>query len=279
MNRTFAKFSALFLSLLVMGAMPASAKIEKKVPSPKPSLSPAIVNPELIERIEGAEVNWTKGMIKATGVGIAPERGALSQRRALARRDAYQDAYQSLSDSLEPIRVNGDSALRDLLVGDEGLKLHLNELVRDAEIGDARLLPDGSVEVALSLPLYGASGLAGTALPPQPSVATASCAFTGVVVDGRGCGAQPALLPALKGPDGKVLFPNGFAPAVFQNGPVKYFHSPDAAKAAMGKNPLVLKVRLSGGATRADLIFDEASAKQLLPAKNCLQKGALAIVL
>ncbi|HBN07828.1 MAG TPA: hypothetical protein DD435_03975 [Cyanobacteria bacterium UBA8530] len=279
MNRTFAKFSALFLSLLVLGALPATAKIEKKVPSPKPSISPAIVNPELVERIEGAEVNWTKGMIKATGVGIAPERGALSQRRALARRDAYQDAYQSLSEALDPIRVNGDSALRDLLVGDEALKLHLNELVRDAQIGEARLLSDGSVEVALSLPLYGAASLAGTALPLQPSVATASCAFTGVVVDGRGCGAQPALLPSLKNIDGKVLFPIGFDPAAFQTGPVKYFHSPDAAKAAMGKNPLLIKARLSGGATRADLILDEATSKRLLPAKNCLQKGALAIVL
>lgn len=264
MKRSIALLLVLPFLMAAAPAKPAKPAKPASTTAPKESLRPA--TPELIETIDRVEVNWTKRTIHVTGLGFAPERGNLSQRRALAKRDAFQIAYQGIAEALDQIRVTGDASVRDLLVGDDLLKARLRELVREASPSEPKFLADGSVEVALNLPL---NRLSASVLPPmKPSEAVAG-AVTGIVVDGRGTGAQPSLRPRLKGQNGKVLAETS----------VSYFHSPEAAKEAMGKNPLMLKAKLSSGATRSDLVLDEGALKQLNPHLGTLQTGHWVIIL
>lgn len=252
---------------LAIGSQAAATKkpvAKAKAPTPAVSATPTVTTTELIEMLEQSEANWALGTIHTTGVGLAPERGALLLRRDMARREAYEDSHQAMLDAIEQIRVTGDATVRDYMVADESLKTKLSSLIKYSQISDGKQLPDGSMEVSLNLPMFGDSGLSSILLDkPVEALASGS---VGLVIDARGSGAQPALAPQIKSRDGKVLYD---IPGV------RYYHSVDAAKAAV-ENPTVVKAKLSGGATRANLILDENNAKLVKPG---LGRGSITIVL
>ena len=75
----------------------------------------------LIETSDGVEIDWTRGLIRATGMGLAPDRGATSLRRSLARQTAVDDGIRKLTDVVSRLRVDGNAFLRDLTAVDDEL--------------------------------------------------------------------------------------------------------------------------------------------------------------
>lgn len=217
----------------------------------------------LIEAGEGLRIDWTRGVLTMTGLGFSPDRGSLSQRRALARQTALTDGTRRLYEAVNQLRVNGNAFVRDLTAVDEGLRTGLHSLVAKTAPSTVKPWPDGSVEVSLELPLWGegslaalmaqAVDLAGTATVP-PTAGEPSA----LVVDGRGTGSQPALAIALKDETGKLLY----------HGPVTYFHAPEALNEVAGSKPLQLKARRAVGATRADLTLTTEEAKRFHAARE-----------
>lgn len=217
----------------------------------------------LVELGEGLQIDWTRGVLTLTGLGFSPDRGTLVQRRAQARQTALSDGTRRLHETVNGLRVNGNAFVRDLTAVDEGLRLALTSLVAGTPAKAVKPWPDGSVEVTLELPLWGEKSLAELmARAVELSGASASVPVSGetsaLVLDGRGTGAQPALAIALKDEAGKLLY----------QGPVTYFHLPEALAEVAGPKPLQLKARRAVGATRADLTLTAEEAKRFRAARE-----------
>lgn len=255
---------------LPAGAQPSAVSAPASTGSATPSTQMEAGKPDaskaggaLIERGEGLQIDWTRGVLTLTGLGFSPDRGTLAQRRAQARQTALSDGTRRLHETVNGLRVNGNAFVRDLTAVDEGLRLALTSLVAGTPATAVKPWPDGSVEVTLELPLWGEKSLADLmARAVDLSSATASLPVTGepsaLVLDGRGTGAQPALAIALKDETGKSLY----------QGPVTYFHLPEALAEVAGPKPLQLKARRAVGATRADLTLQAEEAKRFREARE-----------
>ncbi|MDD4952216.1 MAG: hypothetical protein PHV85_06675 [Desulfovibrionaceae bacterium] len=140
-------------------------------------------------------------------------------------------------------------------------------------------LPDsGSGKAALE-------GFGSAALPGPASLASLG-AYTGLVVDARGLGAVPALLPVIYGQNGQAAYGPFLVSRASAEayGLAAYAASPDAALvlARAGDRPLRVKaVRLAGG-DGVDLVIsapDAAAARNLFKAGDAARKCSVALVI
>ncbi len=226
------------------------------------SAQPAAAGGALIESGEGLTIDWTRGVLTLTGLGFSPDRGTLAQRRALARQTALTDGTRRLYEAVNQLRVNGNAFVRDLTAVDQSLRDALHARVAATSAKTVKPWPDGSVEVTLELPLWGADSVSELMSRAVELSNAKPAAVTGepssLVVDGRGTGSQPALAIAVKDETGKLLY----------QGPVAYVHAPDAFAEVAGKKPLHLKARRAVGATRADLTLTSEEAKRFREARE-----------
>lgn len=262
---------------LALIATPALAAPAVKKPSPLPT-SAANAPVELVEDTEGLKVNWTTGRVSVSGIGVGGDRGPVGYRRTLSSRAALADAYRRLATSLDLVRVDANTRLKDLAVADDALRTRLNEFIKSAQVLETNHWPDGSTEIVLGADLTGdrslahliagaapAEAAATAAATPQPlptkEVVTAPvpirATYSSVIVDARGLGAQPALMPNLRDGEGKVITFGEARPTV------KYLDEGAEFDKAAGLNPLKLKANRTQGLLRADLILNEDAAKAL----------------
>lgn len=221
---------------------------------------------------DGLSIDWSRFVLRIKGIGVAPERGPLVQRRLMAKRTAFADGYRRLAESLDQLRVNGSAFVRDLTAVDDQTRLGINELIREARAVDTHYWADGSVEVTLELPLNGPSSLARVVFGPT-AAATESIKSkpTGLVIDARGTGAQPALRVRVRDQAGK--------PITAEDAPLAYYHVPEGAKPFVGDSPLSLKAKRAFGPTRADLLLTDDEANRVKDALKNGSKLPIAVIL
>jgi hypothetical protein len=258
----------------------------KKAPTPIPGLrtqesGDALVEPVgTVPELQGDQqftntINWTKRVITVLGIGIAPDRGALQVRRTLAKSNALEDGLRQMSEVVDKVRINADAYVRDMTVADDDIRNKVNSRIRAAKIVDTHVLPDGSVELKLQVPLFTKEGLAGAVVKDEPSpiqfIADASGSlpttqWTGIILDARGTGAQPALAAAVRSVEGQGLI---------DRPSVAYVHTREGAGDLAGDKPLTFKVKRSAGLTKSDLLLDTADFSKF---KDALGKGGLSVV-
>lgn len=274
----------MLFAALVGAASPALAQSPAvNKPTPVPTLG-ASAPVELVEEAGALKINWTTGRLSVAGIGVGGDRGAMNYRRTLATRAATADAYRRLAQGLDVVRVDANTRLKDLAVADDALRARLNDFVKSAKVLETNYWPDGSAEVVLGADLRGpgslmalVAGAAGAeaaataAAVPAPAPTKEVVAspvpmrthYSSLIIDARGLGAQPALLPNLRDAEGKVV--------AFATKPaVKYLDDGAEMDKATGVNPLKLKASRSEGATRADLVLTPADSRTL---KEALLNG------
>lgn len=221
-------------------------------------------------------INWTRRVITVLGIGIAPDRGTLATRRTLAKSYALEDGLRQMAEVVDKVRVNADAYVRDLTVADDDARSKVNQRIRGAKIVDTQVLPDGSVQLKLQMPLFTKEGLAGALLKDEPSPvlfaadATPSLPtsqWTGIILDARGTGAQPALAPSIRSVEGQGLV---------DRPPVAYVHTREGASDIAGDKPLSFKVKRAAGLTKADLLLDGPDFAKF---KDALLRGGLSVVI
>lgn len=282
-------------------AAPAAPPVKK--PTPIPSVGAGANSPkELVEDTEGMKINWTTGRLTVAGIGVPGDRGSISFKRTLSARAALADAYRRLAGALDVVRVDTNTRVKDLAVVDDSLRTRLNDFVKSAKVLETNYWPDGSAEIVLGADLKGAGSLhsliagkaAATPASPDPSASPAAtpnptptkeivtspvplkATYSSLIVDARGLGAQPALMPNLRDADGKVIELGGSARAV------KYLDDGAELDAAAGLNPIKLKVNRTQGALRADLILTPETSTALKAAlrdEKVDERAAVLIVL
>ncbi|MGV3525359.1 MAG: LPP20 family lipoprotein [Candidatus Sericytochromatia bacterium] len=232
----------------------------------------------VIENVGSVAIDWSEGVVRVTGVGTPPDRGQLMQKRLMAERSATADAYRQLETAIHGIRVNGETLVRDYVGESDTIKTYVTSLIKGAQKMDQRYLDDGTIEIDMVVKLYSPSGLSGALQPqkqqfPPPPVALEADAapgdYTGLIVDCRGLGLEPAMSPGILSQAGGELY-LGQLPVdpdfVISQGIVGYARTLQQARQdkRVGSKPLIVKGLSATGNFRTDVIVSEADTKQLL---------------
>ena len=113
---------------------------------------------EVIEQVEDGEINWSRGIILAKGIGAPPKEAKnIAQARLMAERAAVADARRNLMEVLKKVQVDSESEVEDYLGKNDQLRLSSAAFVQGStELKDRRRnLPDGGMEVTLVMNLSG----------------------------------------------------------------------------------------------------------------------------
>lgn len=249
------------------------------------------------------EIDWSKGTLSATGVGLMPRNEPDRARAYLkARGYARLDALANLLMLVDRVQIDARYTGADYIAQSEEIRASVNGFLRGALITDERKIyieGQEAVQVTVAIPMHGQRGLSSLFLKPSATPApsaspaapepalprieilrpnsaigdtppTVEGNYTGLIIDARGLNLQPAMAPRLLKADGTPLYGVGkYDPdLVVQKGLAAYYKDLDAARKdpRAGSNPLIL--RPIGVYRRAvastDAVLSDADAAKLI---------------
>ena len=245
--------------------------------------------PDLIERINRGRVNWTKGVVQATGINIPDNRDfniPVNRQKALAA--ATQVAFDELLNIIKMIKINNEIKIGDLDAKNKVIIEKIGHMTRDAKIIEQKYLTDGKVEVTVQMDLRG--GFAQLVLPedikqiddikviksPQKNNPSSTLksgpvyplekndVFTGLIIDATGINTAPSMVPVVLDENGRKVFGPAFMSreSAVQFGAVAYEKDIPNAKEnpRVGTNPLVVKGLRTEGAGFTNIIISNSDA-------------------
>jgi hypothetical protein len=296
-----------------------------------------------IETLGPGAVNWTTGVVTATGIGAAPANAVhAAQARAMTERAAYAIALRNLLEALKGVRIDSTTVVDNLLVRNDAIRSQVTGIVKGARPIKTQYQPDGSVEVTVAIALNGhltdlllpkdfgrALSVTGPALPllpqrpagsasplppqspmpqpapvvapsapsvpaPPPSVvvapspletAAAAETYTGLIVDARGLGLKPALVPLLLDEHGGELYAGAVLSrdVAVQAGVAGYSKDLVAGsrQSRVTDNPLIIKGLKASGAKSTNVVLGEEEVRLIgrtEPASHYLKQGRVVFV-
>lgn len=112
---------------------------------------------DAVEIVSSGTINWTVGVITATGIGAPPAQPAnAAQARAMAERAAFVVALRNLLEIVKGVRVDSESVVENFMVKSDVIRTRVDGTVKGARIVKTQYMSDGSVEVQVAMPLKGA---------------------------------------------------------------------------------------------------------------------------
>jgi len=106
-------------------------------------------------------VDWRNRVVTVTGEGVAPPNAInRTQARALASRSAQADAYRKLAETINGVRVEGETTVENMLTTHDLIRLRVDATIKGAKIVDETFLSDGGYRVKMQVPLFGVNSLA-----------------------------------------------------------------------------------------------------------------------
>ncbi len=252
----------------------------------------AVAPGAVIEETENGAINYSQGIITATGIGAIPEYAVnAGQARAMAIRAAKTDARRQLVEMVNGITLTSETTMRNRMA-DEVVRESVSGVIRGSyQVGEAKYLSDTSVEVVMAVSMTGISEVVTAttgfaAVVPQDAPAALStaavepsaAAITGIIIDARGLGVRPAMAPKIIDQNNGVVYGPGNYTREYAvtNGVAGYSKSLDNALEDMRVkgNPLVVKASTVSGANRTDVVVatnDVMKINQANAASNVLQ--------
>ena len=252
---------------------------------------------------ESACVDWDRGVVMAEGLG-APASSAknTAQKNATALRAAKLDAARNMLEMIKGINISSSTTLRDAMVQNDTIRTQVQgRLFGLRPSGKPRYFSDGSVsilmEASLRQTIPDEALTSSTGEGPReisgPSSGSSGSArldprkvYTGLIIDARGSGAQPAMSPKIYDEEGNELYGSAYVDPEFvqKHGMAGYVRDLDQALAndRVQGTPAVLKALSSSGANQTDLILSKSDADQLRGLAdhlNFLREARVVIVL
>ncbi len=231
---------------------------------------------------EQACVDWNNGLAIAVGTG-APATWAktAAQKNISATRAARLDAARNLMELIKGVHLNTATDIQGAMVANDTVQTSIQGRlfgIRPAE--RPRYFSDGSVQVKLEARLreiipeglyLDSQGppreLGGPLGSPAGSPLNTSQAYTGLIIDARGTGIQPAVAPKVYDPQEREVYGSAYVSREFavSQGMVGYVKSIEAASATdrVRGNPAVIKAEQAVGANKADVVISQADADAL----------------
>lgn len=275
-----------------------------------PVLRPAVGAPkgkqddDDIEHItKKGSVDWTKGMITATGLGALPREetnDAVAYLRA--RGYAKADALKNLFMVIDHIHIDAHTVGKDYVETSSEIRTELEGIIKGAMVVNERKLRVGRdymIEVTVGTRMYGDGGVASVLIPaeikrehtePDPAPAPDENAppkpsyrvqtdvepapdtgehYSSVIIDCRGYNVTRDMSPKIRRGDGSEVWGtvNVDPDFAIENGIVRYAHSISQARhlPRAGEHPLILHaVSPSASPVQADAVISDEDADHLL---------------
>ncbi len=233
---------------------------------------------DIVEPVGTAgKVDWSTGVITAVGIGAPPAQPANpAQARAMAERAAQVVAYRNLLEAVKGVRVDSTTLVENFMVTSDVIKTEVSGIIQGATVMDKKYMSDGSVEVTVGMKLTGAladallpktpptppTGLTGTLTPAAPGQV-----YTGLIVDARGLGVRPAMVPKILNEDGKEVYGSAWVNRDYavREGMVGYLKDPVAAQTnpRVTDKPLMIKALKVSSDARVDIVIANADAAMI----------------
>ena len=115
-------------------------------------------------------VNWTKGEIVATGMGMRPGKDWTADDKINAHRAATVDAMRRLVEIMHGIQVDSHTQVVDYIQKDDTLRTKVEGIARNFSERDVRFSDEGVCEVDLVIPLNDEGGLSSILFDEASSV-------------------------------------------------------------------------------------------------------------
>ena len=231
---------------------------------------------EVIEQKEKGSVNWSRGVVQAKGIGIPltkmPEN---SNDRTVALIDAKLDAFRIISKIIKELRINGTTDVGDYATQDPAIMSKIENMVKNAKAVKKEYLTDGTVKIEMEVNLRG--GFAQLVLPkdikPLDSIAlvtmnkASSPVFTGLVVDAKGLGVRPVMVPRIIDENNQEVYGSAFVSREYavQQGMSGYARNLKEVlnNQRVADHPLVVKGLKTLGPGRSEIVISNADASKL----------------
>ncbi len=255
---------------------------------------------EVVENIGNGSINWTKGILQATGIGASPEEYyGKPQARPMALRAARIDAMRNLLEVTQGVRIDSATVVKNFAVTNDVIMAKVSGMVKGAQIVKQEYLSDGTVEVTMQMSLHG--GFAQLVLPqeirqvepiksvpslsveppkPSPDIPSKTAEkptseiYTGLVVNAIGLNARPAMSPKIIDETGQEVYGSAFVSREYavQQGMSGYAKDITAAQSnpRVTNNPLTVKGLKTEGPGNADIVISNADASKLRSASEHL---------
>jgi hypothetical protein len=252
---------------------------------------------EVIEPIgDKGQVNWTLGIIQATGMGAFPDDITNPvQRLAMARRAAVTVARRNLLEVTKGIRIDSETTVENFMVTSDEIKTSVDGFVRGATVVKETNLVGGGVQVTVQIKLKGEfgevvlsnalQGVPDKFFPSSDTQPSAEGVFTGLVVDARGLGVRPAMAPKIIDENDQEVYGSARVSRDFavQQGMAGYTKSLEAARKndRVIDNPLFVKGIRADGGSKSNIIIAKVDAEKIRSAArhlNFLEKCKVMIV-
>lgn len=232
-----------------------------------------------VQNIGEGSINWTKGAIQGKGIGAPPEKFyGKPNARPMAIRAAKIVALRNILETVNGIRVDSNTVVKDFAVQSDTIRSQVEGMVRGAREVNIEYMSDGTVEVIMEISMYGSFSqvlLPGTIMDvPMETpgaapgeAAPSSAVLTGLVVDARGLGVRPAMAPKILDESGQEVYGSAFVSREFavQQGMSGYAKDVGAAKQnqRVTANPLVVKGLRVDGPGQCDIVISNTDAVRL----------------
>lgn len=100
-------------------------------------------------------VNWTAAQARAEGAGIGPDGRPPAVAALMACRAAVVDAQRNLLESMQGVRVQGTTLVKNMMIDSDVIKSTVEGVLRGAQIIERTPGADGTCRVTMSAPLSG----------------------------------------------------------------------------------------------------------------------------
>ncbi len=255
---------------------------------------------DLVEQMANGDINWTKGVVQAKGIGAPPEKYyGKPQARPMALRAAKLDAMRNLLEATKGVRISSTTLVKDFAVTSDIIMSQIEGMVKGAQVVHQEYMSDGTVEVTMQMSLMG--GFAQLILPMEikqvesirpippvhkeplppivkkpsaPAPKPVSEVFTGMVIDARGINARPAMAPKILNENNEEVYGSAYVSREFavQQGMSGYAKDLTAAQSnpRVTNSPLTVKGLRTEGHGRSDIVISNADASKLRSASEHL---------
>jgi hypothetical protein len=247
---------------------------------------------DFLERFPTGSINWTQGVVTASGSASLPDAKGLNGSNAQFDK-AHQRAVQNLRLTLKRLRLNRQNCIVDLLSTQAYIQDKLEVMTSTAEILNTERSADGNIEVTLGINFYG--GFSQLILPAgirqvesikplngfkaenDDSRGThgagysrrmiAADIYTGLIVDARGIGATPSMVPVLIDENGQEAYGPAYVSREFavQRGMCQYIRgmNNDDDLPRVAPNPLRVRGLSAVPEKGCDIVISNSDASRL----------------
>lgn len=162
------------------------------------------------------EIDWEKGIVTARGTGKYAESGKTAGLKAC--RAGKAEAMARAVEIVGGVRIDADGTITEAEKAAPRKAVEIKGLVQDAEVVAEDDRPaERRCEVTIHVPLVGVKGVIVVFLDevpkkqkaevePETQTAEAEGEATGLIIDARGTGLKPALMPQVEDGDGKAVY-------------------------------------------------------------------------